>query len=349
MRGEKASETERFTARREKVVAALAQLKLEGLLVTNLSNIRYLFNFTGSTALALLTPRKAFLVVDSRYITQAGQEAQNTNVILSNPRGNEEAMVKLLRRVRPARLGFESRSMTHFSYRYFYDQLRGKTKLVPTHFVVEKIRTVKDAEEIAKIQQALKVTWETFDRLLPLVKPGVSEKDLATALEYRLLRNGAAKLSFDTIIASGYRSAMPHGKASEKKIGHREFVTFDFGIYMDGYASDMTRTVYVGNPRPLERRIYDTVREAVERAEAGARPGLKGKQVDALARRFIRQQGFGDYFGQRYVQSGYVPWVDYRVNREVYDTNFAYYRALYRNDPDAAAILQELKKDRAKK
>lgn len=297
MRGEILGTKDQFAERRQKVVHALAGLKLDGLLVTNLSNIRYLFNFTGSAAVALITPRGAHLIVDSRYITQAQQESPGVKVTLSTPRGNEEATSRLLRRLRPARLGFESRSVTYFTYSYFYHELRGKVKLAPTHFLVERIRTVKDRDEIEKIRQALKVTWETFDRLLPLVKPGITEKDLATELEYRLLRNGATKLSFDTIIASGYRSAMPHGKASEKKIGYREFVTFDFGIYMNGYASDMTRTVYVGKPPPLERRIYNTVREAVERAEAGVRPGLKGSDVDALARRFIRRKGFGKYFG----------------------------------------------------
>ena len=297
MRGPTTAAAGRFLARQQKVQEALPARRLDALLIANLSNIRYLFNFTGSTALALITRRKAYLVVDSRYMTQAGQETHHAKLVLSTPRPNEDALVCLLRRLRPARLGFESRSLSHFLFAHFREQLRKYTRLVPTEFIVEKVRTVKDAVEVESIRQALRLTWETFDRFLPTVRPGVSEKDLAIELEYQLLRNGAAKLSFDTILVSGVRSAMPHGKPSTKKIGHREFVTFDFGVYLDGYASDMTRTAFVGTPGAAERQIYNTVREAVERAEADARPGMKGVEIDALARRYIKDRGFGPYFG----------------------------------------------------
>ncbi|MBI1746971.1 MAG: aminopeptidase P family protein [Acidobacteria bacterium] len=297
MNGARLNHAEQTTRRRAKVRDAMRELELDALLIGNLSNIRYLFNFSGSTALALLTLRKAYLIVDSRYISQGQKETVDADVILSTPLSQEAAMVKLIRRLHPSRLGFESRCTTHYLFTYWRSQLRRTAAMIPTHYIVEKVRAVKDSFEIQSIRKALKVTWETFHNFLPMIKPGVREKDLATELEYQLLRNGANKLSFDTIIASGYRSAMPHGKASEKKIGHREFVTIDFGIYLNGYASDMTRTVFVGAPSAEQRRIYNSVREAVEVAETDTRPGLKGAEVDALARRTIHRHGYGSYFG----------------------------------------------------
>lgn len=281
--------------RQARVVDKLTSEGLDALLVTHLPNIRYLFNFTGSTALALITLEASHLIVDSRYLTQAKQETSGGRVILST-RSNEEALVKLVAKLQLATLGFEARHLAYSSYHYLHDKLPS-IKLLPSYFFVEEIRIVKDPFEVEKLRKALELTWETFNDMIPLVNVGVREKDLAIELEHRLLRAGAAKLSFDTIVASGYRSAMPHGKASPKKIEKNEFVTFDFGVYLDGYASDMTRTVFVGRPKRRERIIYQTVLDAMQRAIDGVKPGLTGRRIDQFARDHIGKAGFGKFFG----------------------------------------------------
>lgn len=291
----KEKQTERFAGRLAAVRRAMARQGIDYLLLYHLPNIRYLFNFTGSAALALLGMDSAHLVVDGRYIAQAQVETVGCEPVLSAS-GNESAAADLIEKLKPQRLGFESRYLPYHLYSFLREKLPAGVEFAPTTGMVEGVRAIKDEEEIALMQRALELTWRAFDGIIPLIKVGVSEKDLAVELEYKLLRGGADKLSFDIIVASGERSALPHGRASRKKIGPNEFVTFDFGIYLEGYASDMTRTVYIGKPDQEAIQVYQTVRRALERAAEEARPEMECRQLDSVARDYIEQRGYGKFF-----------------------------------------------------
>jgi Xaa-Pro aminopeptidase len=156
---------------------------------------------------------------------------------------------------------------------------------------------VKDLEEMKRIKKAVEIADITFEEILPVLRPGVRELDVAAELEYRMKKNGADAPAFETICASGFRSAWPHGRASEKKIGNNELVTLDFGAFYGGYCSDVTRTVVVGKATDRQKKVYETVLRAQKRGVAAVRPGLKGKEVDRRTRDVIERAGFGKYFG----------------------------------------------------
>lgn len=156
---------------------------------------------------------------------------------------------------------------------------------------------IKDETELGLMRRAAEIADQAFAEVLPLVKPGVAERDLAAELEYRMKRLGAEGPAFETIVASGFRSSLPHGRASEKRIEHGDFVTFDFGAIYRGYCSDMTRTVVVGEPTEKQREIYGIVLEAQRRGVAACRAGITGKELDAVCRSYIAEKGYGEAFG----------------------------------------------------
>ena len=274
----------------------LETLGLEGMIVSHLPNIQYLFGFTGSTGTALVTPGQSFLFLDSRYILQGRAETTACSIEMTSP-SLEQALAQKVRSIGILKLGVEEPYLSLQRYRLLANTLPRTVKLKPVSGLVEELRMVKSIEEIEEIQRTLDLTVQAFESIIPEVKPGVREIDLAAELEYQLRKRGARKTSFDTIVASGWRSAMPHGVASTKTLAQNEFVVFDFGAYRAGYASDMTRTLFLGKPASEQRKIYTTVLDAVRRAEEGIRPGLSCQAVDRLARKHIEEQGFGDYFG----------------------------------------------------
>jgi Xaa-Pro aminopeptidase len=168
--------------------------------------------------------------------------------------------------------------------------------VLPTDGIVESLRLVKDADEVQAIRRAVELTSEVFSEFIGEIKPGRSERELAAELEYRLRRAGAEKIAFDTIIASGARSALPHGIASNKRIGYNEFVVLDFGAIVEGYSSDMTRTVYMGTPDAQAKQIYNIVLEAQLNCEHKMRAGMKAEEVDDLTRAWITERGYGEYY-----------------------------------------------------
>jgi Xaa-Pro aminopeptidase len=193
-------------------------------------------------------------------------------------------------------VGFESAYMTHQQLNGLFEHVEPNIRFVPTSDMVESLRMVKEPEEIELLRRAIRLTSDVFEAFVSEIKPGVRECDLAAELEYRLRRRGAEKMSFETILASGERSALPHGIASDKRIGEG-FVVCDFGIVLDGYCSDMTRTVYVGTPDDRARHLYETVREAQIHCEENMRAGMDCKSIDALTRDVITAAGFGDQYG----------------------------------------------------
>lgn len=285
-----------MTANRlERLRKSIAALNLEAILVTSGCNRKYMTGFTGTSGYVLVTPDRAYLLTDFRYMSQAAQQAAGYEIVEHWPKPME-TVKELLASLRINRLGFEQNDLKYGVYVSYREDLTG-VELVPTADVVEKLRMFKDEAELAIMQEAADLADRTFTHILPFLKPGVSERDIALEMEFFMRKNGASSTSFDTIIASGERSALPHGVASDKKIGANEFVKLDFGALYKGYCSDITRTVVVGKPTEKHKEIYNIVLEAQLHCLEHLKPGMTGKEGDALAREVIVKAGYGDRFG----------------------------------------------------
>lgn len=270
-------------------------LQLEALLITNGYNRRYMTGFTGTAGLVLVTAGEAYFLTDFRYMTQAAEQAPAYKIVEHKTKPME-TVKELLDALGIKRLGFEQQDVSYGMYKSYSEDLQG-IEMVPTSFTVEKLRMIKDEQELAVMQAAADLADRAFSHILGYLKPGVSELEVALELEFFLRKNGATSTSFDTIIASGERSALPHGVASDRLLGMNEFVKMDFGALYKGYCSDITRTVVLGQPTDKHREIYGIVREAQEACLAGLRPGMTGAEGDALARDIIKKAGYGDRFG----------------------------------------------------
>jgi Xaa-Pro aminopeptidase len=272
--------------------ALLREERLDAFLVTNLSNIRYLCGYTGSNGILVVTRRESRFYTDFRYQEQAGQEVKGAKVKVRERDLIADFPAEALTGVK--RLGFEKSFLNFGAYLNLRRQLR-KIKLVPAENLVARLRRNKDAGEIELVARAAAVNDRVFQGLLPMVKPGVTEKDLAVEADYRYSRyEGPA---FPTIVASGPRGALPHARPGARKLRNGDAVVFDMGVRVQGYCCDMTRTVFVGRAGQKGRRIYEIVLEAQMRALGGVRAGRKASEIDALARDHIREQGFGPQFG----------------------------------------------------
>lgn len=281
----------------ERVKKVRKQLKnngIDALLVTNIYNLRYLTNFTGSTGLALITEDQAYFVTDFRYTEQAAEEAAGFEIVKNEGLIYKE-VARLVEQDKIGKLGFEETDISYAIYKQLEELI--KTELVAISGLVEKIREVKSAEEIEIIRKAVEITEKAYDYILGFVKVGVTEIEVANKLDFYMRNHGATGVSFDTIVASGFRSAMPHGVASEKKIEEGDMVTIDFGCIYNGYVSDMTRTFAVGDPGEELKRVYEIVRQANEKVAAAAKAGVTGAELDAIARDHITEKGYGENFG----------------------------------------------------
>ncbi|WP_033844168.1 Xaa-Pro peptidase family protein [Geobacillus sp. FSL W8-0032] len=278
----------------EKLRKLLQEHGIDGLLVTNGYNRRYLTGFTGTAGVALVSCDGAVLITDFRYVEQATKQADGFEVVEhSGPIVKE--IVHQVKRLGINRLGFEQEDVTYAAHQTYQEAIGAE--LVPTSSLVEKLRLIKSEAEIKIVKEAAAIADAAFAHILSFIRPGVTEIEVANELEFFMRKQGASSSSFDTIVASGYRSALPHGVASEKTIERGELVTLDFGAYYKGYCSDLTRTVAVGDISAELRTIYEVVLEAQRRGMAGLKAGITGKEADALTRDYIREKGYGDYFG----------------------------------------------------
>lgn len=277
-----------------KVRKKLKDIGIDALLVTNLYNLRYLTNFTGSTGLALITADKAYFVTDFRYTEQAAEEAIDFEIVKNEGLIYKE-VARLVEQDQIRKLGFEETDISYAVYKQLEELI--ETELVAVSGIVEKIREVKSEEEIAIIRKAVEITEKAYDYILGFVKVGVTEIEIANELDFYMRNLGATGVSFDTIVASGFRSAMPHGVASNKKIEKGDMVTIDFGCLYNGYVSDMTRTFAVGDPGEEMKKIYEIVYRANKKVTEAAKAGVTGAELDAIARDYITEQGYGEQFG----------------------------------------------------
>jgi Xaa-Pro aminopeptidase len=280
--------------RRAALRKRLSLLGLDALLVTDLTNIAYLTGFVGTAGIAVVG-RQTALIVDSRYHLQAQEQAPDVRVVLA-PNTLFETAASLLLRRKAVRIGFEAQAVTVEQHRDLRKRLPGR-RLVPTKDLIAELRAVKDADEIAAIRRAVAVADRVALDVLAALRPGQRERDVAALVNYWLQLRGARKHSFDTIVASGPRSALVHAQPGERRIRKRDLVLLDFGAVVDGYCSDLTRTVTLGRPTPKQREVFDIVLAAQKAAKEAIRPGVYEWQVDAAARRIIAQAGYAEYFG----------------------------------------------------
>lgn len=281
-------------ARVEKLRELMKENNLQGFLVTSPYNLRYLTNFTGTTGLAMITLDKAFFVTDFRYTEQAAEQATGFTIVKNTGHIFDE-VADLAERLQLDNLAFEETQVSFADYSLLEEIL--PCELVPVMGLIEELREVKDEKEVAIIEKACAIADQGFAFVLEMIKPGMTEIEVANQLDFFMRSKGASGVSFETIVASGLRSAMPHGVASHKVIEKGELITLDFGCYYEGYVSDMTRTFAIGSIQPKLKEIYDIVLEAQLKVLAEAKPGLTGIQLDAIARDHIASYGYGDAFG----------------------------------------------------
>jgi len=285
-----------MTANRLKqAYALLKKNNLNGLIVSRLSNIRYLSGYSGSNGLLILAPPRAYFLTDFRYTVQARKEVKNCQVIIAE-RDLLGELAQLPCFQKKTRVGIESAYLTVQNFNKI-KELIPKANLVPVEDIVESIAVVKDNGEINKFKKAAKITDAVFEEILSLIKPGVKERDIALEMLYRMIKRGADGPSFNFIVASGQRSSMPHGAASDKKFKKGDLITFDFGCFYEGYPSDVTRTIVLGKASAKQKKIYEIVLKAQVAAVEAARPGIAAREVDKVARDIIVREGYGDYFG----------------------------------------------------
>lgn len=285
--------------RQVRLQSVLANSHLDALLVTHLPNIRYLCGFTGSAGALLVCQNRTVFFTDGRYKEQARTEVQGARVNIARKPPLVAAAEWLKangKKLGVEVLGIEDRHLTVADHSQLVNLLRPGIRIRNTPALVEQARMVKDSEEIRCLAAAAQLGSSLFDVAVKALGPGVRETDVAAELEYVARRKGAEGMSFETIVTSGARSALPHGRASTAKIPANGFVICDFGIILAGYCSDMTRTLHVGRLSSDAQRMYDAVGEAQEAAINRVSAGVRVDEVDRAARQVLGRSGLGKYF-----------------------------------------------------
>jgi Xaa-Pro aminopeptidase len=289
--------------RRLKILqTAFDRNSLDAFLVTHLPNVRYLCGFTGTSGVLVFSEAKSVFFTDGRYSAQARAEIQGTRVVIARKPPVAAAAEWLVENKgqlggkNAKRLGIESEHLTVAARMQLVGWLSSNFRLRETRGLVEEARMVKDAGEIALLRAAVALGASLFDRALEVIRPGVTESEVAAEMEYAARRAGAEEMSFPTIIAAGKRSALPHGRASKAAIPARGFVVCDFGVILTGYCSDRTRTVHVGRPTGEASRVYEAVREAQAAAIETVRAGVSVGEVDQAARKILKAKGLARHF-----------------------------------------------------
>ncbi|MBI3911013.1 MAG: aminopeptidase P family protein [Armatimonadetes bacterium] len=299
-----------MTRRIHRLREVMTERDLPAMLITRPQNVGYLTGFTGSTAALVVTAAEAVFITDARYVEQARAECAPLPVVPTQTGHTYgEKIAEVAHGMGITTLGLESDYLTLRDFDKLREELEG-IALRPEAELVSGLRVVKDAGEIERIRRACALVDATFEHILTLVHPGVRERDLAIEIECFMKKRGAEREGFDTIVASGVRAALPHGRASNKPIEAGDLVIFDFGATLNSYSSDLTRTMVVGQASERQRDIYAIVREAQAAAIAAIRPGVEAKQVDATARDLIAARGYGEQFGHG---------LGHSLGREVHD------------------------------
>ncbi len=278
-----------------KINQIFEELKVEGIITNNPFSLRYISGFTGGEGFLLLTKNKNYLLTDSRYTIMAKEEAKGFKVI-EIKKAYTEHLNSLFEQESIRYIGFEGNHLTYDTYVRMHEKLNVE-EMVSVGLRLELLRMIKSADEIEKLRKAEHIGDIAFGRILEVIKPGMTELEVAAHLEYYMKMSGAQGLSFDTIAASGLNSAKPHAIPGTKKLENGDFLTMDFGCIYDGYCSDMTRTIVVGKASYEQKKVYNTVLEAQKRALEAVHAGVKGCEVDKIARDYIDCAGYAGCFG----------------------------------------------------
>jgi Xaa-Pro aminopeptidase len=280
--------------RRERLAARCGELDIDAILVTKLPNVRYLTGFTGSAASALVAPAGTVFFTDGRYVEQSRHEVPDLDRVA--PAGSASAAIlEQCRRLGVRRLGFERHVVTVAQLDAWKERL-GDVELTGIGEEVERLRWEKDPEELEVLAAAQEATDDAFEDVLDGLAVGMTERRAATLLEHAITRHGADGLSFDPIVAFGEHAAEPHHRPCHRALAEGDVIKMDFGALVDGYHTDMTRTVAFGVPAPELRKVHDLVAEAQQAGIDALRGGAVGKDVDAAARAVIVDAGYGDRF-----------------------------------------------------
>ena len=283
----------------EKLRAVLAEKELDGIFISQPENRRYLSGFNGSAGYLLITAKETLLATDFRYYEQV--KIQAPDYTLFELSGKVSAWFPTLTGLPGLqKLGFESADISHAMYRVLTEALKeadSTVQMVPVEGIVEKLRAIKDADELELTKKAIAITDLAFKHIEDTIHPGMTELEVAWELEKFHRENGSGHLAFDVIVASGQNAALPHWQPSEKKIEAREPVVIDMGGTFEGYCSDFTRTLYIGEQDDTYKKVYDIVLGAQLTAISLIKAGMSGKEADGFARTVIEEAGYGDKFG----------------------------------------------------
>lgn len=284
-------------ARKDRISSARGYLERAGVdavIFFGLANVRYLAGFTGSDGALVVSRENGWFLTDSRYTTQASIEVAGLEI--REYRGKIEGVASLLKEARFAKVGFDAEQTSVSLFRSLSEALP-EAEFIPLGSELDDLRLRKDRAEVELLEQSASIASAAFLDILGQIRPGAVERELALALEFAMKRGGAEEKSFDFIVASGIRGALPHGKGSDRCIENGELVTFDFGAVYQGYHSDETVTVAVGEPDARQREVYGIVKDAHDRALAAVKPGIALRELDRLARGHIEEKGYGSFFG----------------------------------------------------
>jgi Xaa-Pro aminopeptidase len=271
------------------------ELKIDALLVSAPPNVRYLSGFTGDNGLLLIAPDSQTLFTDPRFTIQAAEECTCPVVTVAKT-PLDHAAIQLIRKRRWRRIGFEGSRMLYETHQRLLGLLPKGVRLKPIGPVVEKLRMIKSSGEIARIRRSVLTNSQAFEKATRSIRLGVSESAIAAELEYQMRRLGAEKAAFETIVAFGSRSALPHAQPTARKLANDELLLIDMGACQDGYMSDMTRVLFFGRPSRRVRTMYNAVLKAQLAAVDAVRPGSTAAQVDRAARRVLEREGLGKQF-----------------------------------------------------
>ncbi len=275
----------------------LKEKNMDACIITGRANTIYFSGFTGTTSVMLIGLDKAWLVVDFRYTIQAKEQVFEGIEVVEQQESSNSTINVLMAQNSIESIGFEGNVLTFSEYQKMKISLNKAKSFVSLDGLVDKLRIIKDDDEIESIQQAVLLGDKVFDQIINFIKPGMKETDVSAEMEYIMKKLGAKGPSFETIVGAGYRSAMCHGTATDNVIKKGDAVVLDFGVIYRNYCSDMTRTIFIGEPNTELRKIYGIVKKAQEEALAGIVSGMKGSDADKIARDIITESGYGDAFG----------------------------------------------------
>jgi len=283
---------------RSSLVNLMKDWGIQGLIMENPANYFWYTGFSGEECFCVITHDDVELIVDSRFTEQAKEEAPDVIVRQYNsPTERDDMIANFFQRKDISLIGYEGSTLTHNRFTTYQQILGKRIEFIDVTRLFNITRAVKSTHEIECIEKAANIVDNVFEELCTFIKSGMSEKEIAAEIDYRMRKHGAQKASFDTIVASGFRGALPHAMPSDKVLEHGETLVLDFGAYYDGYCSDITRTLFIGEPDKEMTKVYDVVLQAQMSAISALTDGVGEKDADAIARNIISEAGYGEYFG----------------------------------------------------